>query len=481
MMWHFIMYMCILCLYAHVSALPDIDLPHSRIYPGMNGNIVEQSHMLPEVSNDGLIRIPLTKRNVPAHRLYRRSDQGGVAVLDSNQLVVLFAYFGKVHIGTPAQPMTMLFDTGSSALWVRSKLCTTCDRKAVSFNQQSSQTYKSMNQSASPITYADGTVVNGVMGSDIVSIAGLAVTGFQFVEATALYNFAADDPADGILGFSLSVSNTPTWFASLVSQKRIASPVFSYWIDRTSTRGEFIFGGIDPAKYTGNITKVPVTTLNGGAPSQFWSSVLTGVATQNQNISLPNRIPLQVAFDTGTSFILLPLEMVQQIHANMPGAQETPSSAGTYALWTVPCDKIPTYPSLTFTFGRTRVTIQPQDYTFVVPSSTGGHGNQCMSGIGGTEASLLGANSQVTALLGNVFLRAFYTVWDVNQQYIGFAIANRTKDDGNQPSRLVVLASDASSPRLDKFSPKGGSTWLSMMAVVLSSSILLVGHLWLVL
>ncbi|XP_026533979.1 chymosin-like [Notechis scutatus] len=76
-------------------------------------------------------------------------------------------YYGKIYIGTPPQEFTVVFDTGSSNLWVPSIFCKSpACKNHQQFNPNLSSTFKKTKQSMA-IWYGTGSM-KGMLGYDTV-------------------------------------------------------------------------------------------------------------------------------------------------------------------------------------------------------------------------------------------------------------------------------------------------------------------------
>ena len=97
-------------------------------------------------------------------------------------------YVGGVSIGTPAVNFSVIFDTGSSNLWVPSKQCTDCTASPgccnhTKYDSSASSTYKAVGTTY-VLPYGSGTVV-GFISQDNVNFGGLVISGQQFGESTS--------------------------------------------------------------------------------------------------------------------------------------------------------------------------------------------------------------------------------------------------------------------------------------------------------
>ncbi|XP_004293311.1 PREDICTED: aspartic proteinase A1 [Fragaria vesca subsp. vesca] len=243
------------------------------------------STLVSSAPNDGLVRIGLKKVKPDANqrlaagykngegsiRKYRFGSNVGDAEGEDIDIVKLknyldAQYYGEIAIGTPPQPFTVIFDTGSSNLWVPSNKCyfsVACYFHA-KYKSSDSSTYKKNGKSAA-IQYGTGSI-SGFFSNDNVKVGDLVVKDQEFIEATSepgLTFLAAK--FDGLLGLGfqeISVGNAvPVWY-NMIKQGLIKEPVFSFWMNRkvaAQEGGELVFGGVDPNHFKGKHTYVPVT------------------------------------------------------------------------------------------------------------------------------------------------------------------------------------------------------------------------------
>ncbi|KAE8724401.1 Aspartic proteinase A2 [Hibiscus syriacus] len=208
------------------------------------------------------LRVSIAKKNRFPNDL-RGSEETDIVALKNYMDA---QYYGEIGIGTPPQKFTVVFDTGSSNLWVPSTKCyfsVACYVHS-KYSSGDSSTYKRNGKSAS-IQYGTGAI-SGFFSNDNVQVGNLVVKDQEFIEATREpgVTFLAAK-FDGILGLGfqeISVGDAvPVWY-NMVKQGLIKDQVFSFWLNRDTkgeVGGELVFGGADPNHYKGKHTYVPVT------------------------------------------------------------------------------------------------------------------------------------------------------------------------------------------------------------------------------
>jgi len=311
-------------------------------------------------------------------------------------------YYTEISLGKPPQIFKVILDTGSSNLWVPSKDCTSiaCFLHT-KYDSSASSTYKA-NGTEFEIHYGSGSM-EGFVSNDLLTIGDIEIKGQDFAEATKEPGLAfAFGKFDGILGLgyhTISVNHITPPFYSMIEQGLIDEPVFSFRIGSSeSDGGEAIFGGIDHSAYNGDINYVPVRR------KAYWEVELQKVCFGDDELELEQT---GAAIDTGTSLIVVPTDIAEMLNAQI-GAKK--SWNGQYQ---VDCAKVPNLPVLSFYFDGKAYPLKGTDYILDVQGT-------CISAFSGMDINLPGGSLWI---IGDVFLRKYYTVYDLGRHAVGFALA----------------------------------------------------------
>lgn len=307
-------------------------------------------------------------------------------------------YFGEIEIGTPPQKFKVVFDTGSSNLWVPSSTCTSLACKVhKKYNASKSSTY-TKNGEEFKIQYGSGGV-EGILSADNVYVAHhhLGASSFTFGESQKLkgVSFVAAR-FDGILGMGfrkISVKNLPTFVETLYEQKQMENPIFSFYF--TKTQGQkgstLTFGGTNHKFYEGEMKFYPLLA------ETYWVAGLDSISVNGKKVNIGKGI-----MDTGTSLIAGSPEIINPINKMI----------GTV---NVECKGIENLPNVEFNFGGDSYVLTSKDYVLQITQMGQ---TQCLSGF---MAMKLPWNDSI--IVGDVFLRTYYTEFDMKEKRIGMARA----------------------------------------------------------
>ncbi|XP_073138377.1 cyprosin-like [Henckelia pumila] len=223
-------------------------------------------------------------------------------------------YYGEIEIGTPPQKFTVIFDTGSSNLWVPSAKCyfSVACYLHPRYKSSKSKTYTKNGKSCS-ISYGSGSI-SGFLSQDNVGVGDVVVKDQVFIETTREVGLTfLVGKFDGILGLGfqeISVANVvPVWY-NMMDQDLVEEKVFSFWLNRNASAdsgGEIVFGGIDSNHYKGNHTYVPVTEKG------YWQFHLGDVLVGNLSTGFCEGGCAAIV-DSGTSLLTGPTTVITQIN-----------------------------------------------------------------------------------------------------------------------------------------------------------------------
>ncbi|XP_057583154.1 pregnancy-associated glycoprotein 2-like [Hippopotamus amphibius kiboko] len=310
-------------------------------------------------------------------------------------------YFGIITIGTPPQEFRVVFDTGSSDLWVTSDVCSSppCSTSKL-FNPRLSRTFKRTTHLFN-LNYLTGTLL-GSLCYDTVQIGNLTIyrQAFGLIEKQVRLDHA---PFDGILGLGyprLTQESITPIFDNLKTRGLISQPVFAFYLSNWKENGSVVmFGGVDHSYHRGELKWIPVSETH------FWQITINRISMDGMAIACFNSC--QAIVDTGTSFIVGPTRhiiTIQKLIKAIPFGQK----------YVVPYCNITQLPTFSVNINGSDYPVPPKAYIWKSPESV------CFSSFRDHPEQ---SRHQGTWILGDVFLRLYFSVYDRGNNRIGLAPA----------------------------------------------------------
>lgn len=326
-------------------------------------------------------------------------------------------YYGGIQIGTPYQTVVIDPDTGSSDLWVPNQPITNLVRQFYVrltlqgggyFNALASSTYK---PSLTPfeVTYGSGAVI-GTLASDRVSFGNISADNQYFGSVTIVSPQFIGGPSAGLLGLA---------FQSIASSKKpplafsAGIPEFGFRLTRGGANSELDFGAVNPGRFTGLFVTTPVTSKT------YWEVSSTGAFVNGKSASAG----FSAAIDSGTTLIYLPTSAAASFYAAIPGARATSSgnglsipglSSASSGAYEYPC-KFNGTVALGFNGIADPLQFSLADFN-IGPGSTSDY---CQGAVMGLD--IQDANGQNFAIVGDVFMKSYYTRFSIADSAVGFA------------------------------------------------------------
>ncbi|KAF9512878.1 hypothetical protein BS47DRAFT_1344818 [Hydnum rufescens UP504] len=303
------------------------------------------------------------------------------------------------------------FFRGSSDLWVIHNQCTIgCDDFPARYDPTKLSTYKNSSL-AFDAPYGGGRVT-GTQGRETVTMVNFTVTNQTFGVVDTLTSGVIFGPeVSGLMGLAwsqLATTGVRPWWYVLASQNSFSQPLFAFHLARldndtnagpTGLGGTLDLGFLDSNTYTGTITYYNLIS------ETYWLITLNAVVINGKSTSVGGPAAID-SFWTDCA--------VAQVYSTFPQAQlGTGDLAGRYVY---PCASAPT---VSLTFGTETYPINPVDFSRPVDTT----GKTCVGAISPEDS----AGQTVEWVVGDTFMKNYYTIFRSNPASVGFSQLKNSK------------------------------------------------------
>jgi len=378
-------------------------------------------------SKDFLGRVDSSSGLSASVKLRRRVQAQTVFHASRSQVVHKTAYFGYLEVGTPSQSFSVVFDTGSGNLVVPRDDCKSgaCLAHA-RFSPGNSSTVSKVScdgtseaSSDEPeeedevsISFGTGNI-RGQCLKDQICIGNVCDSG-SFIAAT----YESESPFrmfafDGVLGLgllSMSQGQDFNFMGRITDKRLLRNSVFSVFLsDEDKEDSEVTFGEIKDDHMSSGLVWVDVARDSG-----YWEVQMSDITLNDKTQDLC--IDCYVAVDTGTSELAGPSSVIEELIEKV-GVKED-------------CSNYEELPKLGFVVNGHILNLEPKDYI---------NKNSGRCSVAFMPLDVPPPNGPLF-VFGIPFLQKFYTVYDVPNKQIGFAVAKHRTP--GRPSQDIIMKLD---------------------------------------
>ncbi|CAD8059709.1 unnamed protein product [Paramecium sonneborni] len=332
-------------------------------------------------------------------------------------------YTADLGIGQSGNTFKVVLDTGSANLWIDSTRCQEegCMRHK-QYNHEDSQSFLPLNQELN-VEFGSGDL-KGVVNADTVYFGEVTLPRQNLAEITSENGAIFRDlDFDGILGLAypkMAPKNFNPVFDNLMDQRVLERNQFAFYFAKDANdiaHSEFTLGGYNPSHVDGDIHYHDVID------KYYWMIKADNILVDNKDIGLCHG-SCRLIVDTGTSIMSGPFDDLGTLLRTLNVKSH--------------CHEINTLPTITFKIDDVDYTLEPEEY--VKPTNfdaaqlteiNEGDDLQALIEVNNWDciAAFMPLDIQQPQgpawILGDVFLRKYYSIYDRDNDQVGFAKAKK--------------------------------------------------------
>lgn len=344
-----------------------------------------------------------------------------------------FEYKGPLYMGTALQPVEVVWDTGSDWLVVGdSTQCDICDLDA--YDTSKSSTFEAIPDSDYSLLYGSAYASGYLANDNICTLPNRAsCTNMKWFALTSGYGF---EGIDGIVGMSTGYgpfTEGPILVQELYKDELIENPIFGFYLTGVDGQSYLDIGRFQDGAVRNQSEMVWLKVVE---DDFWWTNYITGIkfTKANRGIAYEYRLDSNKAMtDSGTSCVYMPNIIYDAVLNNI--REMSMNRDNVEISWDgeilIDCKDVSELPIIEILYGGYWMEMLPEDYIVE-------YEGYCFACLGKADYG-------EEWILGDAFMRGFYSTHDHKSQKFGFAphaeSTKRAPYEGEQPANPLTKIS----------------------------------------